>query len=71
MSADKKALDSAGLKKLLEYLVDHNDHHIEELEEWIAKVEAAGRVEVADELRRAVGLTRRIGECFTSAAGKL
>lgn len=71
MSEDKPGLDSAGLRKLLAYLVDHNDHHIEELQEWIGKVDAAGRADVAEELRCAVELTRRIGGCFESAAGKL
>ena len=51
---NKAQTDIEKLSVLLPHWLHHNNHHIQDQEQWIKKSQDAGLIEVADELRRAL-----------------
>ena len=68
MTEESKKLDTQELRKLLEFLINHNEHHIEDLNEWVGRIQQAGRDDVAEKLYEIVTLSRDIERHFKAAA---
>lgn len=64
-------VDVGKLRVLLPHLVEHNRDHVTDVSRWAHVAREAGLDAVADELDKAVDLSRRIGECFEAAVKKL
>ena len=45
--------EKAKLRKLLNYLIEHNREHSQEVREWAAKAEAMGETQAAREMQQA------------------
>jgi len=59
------------LAHLVPHWIEHNDSHVEQLEEWVKKAREAGLGAVADEIEAAVRAMREANEHLGSASAKL
>lgn len=55
------------LNILLPHWINHNNDHIRDQENWIKKAEAAGLLQVADELRRALDYSKKANRYIEQA----
>jgi nickel/cobalt exporter len=67
MGSDEKAK----LKALLNYWVEHNQEHSQEFKEWVAKAEALGEKEVAEELWLASQEMDKVSEILSKTLKRL
>ena len=63
--------DTGKLRKLLPYLLAHNQGHAADMEKWTLKAQEAGYKEVAEELKIAIDLFDKINNHFEKALGCL
>lgn len=59
------------LKHLLPHWVEHNEAHIQQLEEWAAKARSAGMGEIADLVTAAADAMRQANAGLTQARDRL
>ena len=55
----------------MEHWIAHNDHHLEEYQDFADELEAAGQVDSAMHVREMIELTRKSNECLRLAIEKL
>ena len=59
------------LAHLLPHWIEHNEAHVQQLQEWIRKARAAGMVEVADAIGAAAEALGQANGRLAEAAGRL
>lgn len=59
------------LAHLVPHWIEHNDSHVEQLEEWAKKAREAGLGTVAEEIETAVREMKEANECLGNAREKL
>ncbi len=55
----------------LEHWIDHNEHHLEDYEQFANELEGAGRIESARSIREMMDLTRKSTTCLKNALDTL
>lgn len=55
----------------MEHWIHHNDHHLEEYEEFSRELEGAGKAECAQHVREMISLAARSNECLRKALDSL
>lgn len=55
----------------LEHWITHDQHHMEEYEDFMEKLQEAGKEESADHIREMIRLTEKVTECLHKALDAL
>ena len=63
--------ETAKLKTLLNYWIEHNREHSQEFKEWADRVKALGAVETSKEMLQAVREMDKASECLVRALRNL
>lgn len=59
------------LAHLLPHWIEHNEAHVQQLQEWIEKARAAGMIEVADAIGAAAAALEQANARLAEARGML
>jgi hypothetical protein len=63
--------DRSKLRTLLDYWVEHNQEHSQEVREWAAKAKALGEVKVAEKMLQASQEMAKASELLTQSLKRL
>ena len=63
--------ETAKLKTLLNYWIEHNKEHGQEFKEWADRVKALGAIESSKDMLQAVREMDKASECLLRALGNL